>query len=141
MQIVSIRQFVCNVKICFLGKIREKKNLKCHLLKFYPECSALSCQVILAKFSPHCASVRFSVFFFLGLEMISKLSQLVDNEYVLTEKLDTFIYEEIAKYLTIQDIQLIVSSLEALYQLSELGEATTSKIAEVSNTIGKNLDT
>ena len=69
--------------------------------------------------------------------MISKLSQLVDNEYVLTEKLDAIIYEEIAKYLTIQDIQLIVSSLEALYQLSELGEATTSKIAEVSYTIGK----
>lgn len=72
-----------------------------------------------------------------GLEMVSKLSQLDENEYVLTEKLDTNIYQEIAKYLTIQDIQLIVSSLEALYQLSELGEATTSKIAEVSNTVGK----
>ena len=83
--------------------------------------------------------MRKKLFFALGLEMVSKLSQLVENEYVLSEKLDTSIYEEIAKYLTIQDIQLIVSSLEALYQLSELGEATTSKIAEVSNTVGEKL--
>ena len=71
--------------------------------------------------------------------MVSKLSQLDENEYVLTEKIDTYIYQEIAKYLTIHDIQLIVSSLEALYQLSELGEATSGKIAEVSSTVGKTL--
>ncbi|XP_053397064.1 AT-rich interactive domain-containing protein 2-like isoform X2 [Mercenaria mercenaria] len=70
-----------------------------------------------------------------GLEMVSKLSKREENEYVISEKLDTSIYEEIAKYLTISDIQLIVYSLEALYQLSEIGEETNSKIAEVSNTV------
>ena len=69
--------------------------------------------------------------------MVSKLSRQEENEFVLSEKLDLYIYEEIAKYLTIQDIQLIVSSLEAMYQLSELGEETNSKIAEVSNSVGK----
>ncbi|XP_060592674.1 AT-rich interactive domain-containing protein 2-like isoform X2 [Ruditapes philippinarum] len=70
-----------------------------------------------------------------GLEMVSKLSKQEENEYVISERLDTNIYEEIAKYLTISDIQLIVYSLEALYQLSEIGEETNSKIAEVSNTV------
>ncbi|KAL4232755.1 AT-rich interactive domain-containing protein 2 [Mactra antiquata] len=70
-----------------------------------------------------------------GLEMVSKLSRQEENEYVLSEHLDTRLYEEIAKYLTISDIQLIVYSLEALYQLSEIGEETNSKIAEVSNTV------
>lgn len=69
--------------------------------------------------------------------MVSKLSQQEENEYVISERLDTTLYEEIAKYLTISDIQLIVYSLEALYQLSEIGEETNSKIAEVSNTVGK----
>ena len=69
--------------------------------------------------------------------MVSKLSKQEENEYVISERLDTNIYEEIAKYLTISDIQLIVYSLEALYQLSEIGEETNSKIAEVSNTVGK----
>ncbi|XP_052244706.1 AT-rich interactive domain-containing protein 2-like isoform X2 [Dreissena polymorpha] len=70
-----------------------------------------------------------------GLEMVSKLSRLEDNEYVLSEKLDSSVYEEISKYLTIHDIQLIVYSLEALYQLSEIGEVTNNKIAETSNTV------
>ncbi|WAR09129.1 ARID2-like protein [Mya arenaria] len=70
-----------------------------------------------------------------GLEMVSKLSQTEDNEYVISEKLDVSLYEEISKYLTIADIQLIVYSLEALYQLSEIGEETNSKIAETSNTV------
>ncbi|KAL3882782.1 hypothetical protein ACJMK2_029089 [Sinanodonta woodiana] len=70
-----------------------------------------------------------------GLEMVSKLCQLERNELALAEKLELHIYEEISKYMTVQDIQLIVSSLEALYQLSELGEETTSKIAQVHHTI------
>lgn len=69
--------------------------------------------------------------------MVSKLSRTEDNEYAISEKLDIGVYEEISKYLTIPDIQLIVYSLEALYQLSEIGEETNSKIAEAGNTVGR----
>jgi len=68
--------------------------------------------------------------------MVSKLSRIEENEYVISEQLDLSLYEEISRYLTIADIQLVVYSLEALYQLSEIGEETNSKIAETSNTVG-----
>jgi len=76
---------------------------------------------------------------FAGLEMVSKLSQQERNEDVLSEKLELSVYEEISKYLTIPDIQLIVYSLEALYQLSEIGEETNTRIATVGrgSTIGR----
>lgn len=74
---------------------------------------------------------------FSGLEMVSKLSRREVNEFVISEKLDLSVYEEISKYLTIPDIQLIVYSLEALYQLSEIGEETNTKIAQSGNTVGR----
>ncbi|KAK3098629.1 hypothetical protein FSP39_021380 [Pinctada imbricata] len=66
-----------------------------------------------------------------GLEMVSKLSLVDYNDTVLGENLEEKIIEDIIRLMNVFDIQIIVSSLEALYQLSELGERTTTKIAAV----------
>lgn len=58
------------------------------------------------------------------------------NEDVLADKLGEKSYQDIVQLLTIHDIQLIVYTLEALYQLSELGESTTTKIASVRHAVG-----
>ena len=60
-----------------------------------------------------------------------------DNEDLLAESLESKIYEDIVRYLTVHDIQLIVYTLECLYQLSELGEMTTTEIAQVSCAVCK----
>jgi hypothetical protein len=70
------------------------------------------------------------------LEIISKLCQLEKNEVVLSECLEDEDYARMVELLTVHDIQLIVHSLEALYQLSELGEITTTMIANVRHAVG-----
>ncbi|XP_076444458.1 uncharacterized protein LOC143282674 [Babylonia areolata] len=70
-----------------------------------------------------------------ALEMLSKLCQLERNETVLSESLEGETYSRIVQLLTVHDIQLIVHTLEALYQLSELGETTTTMIANVKQAV------
>ena len=72
-----------------------------------------------------------------GLELLAKLCRVARNDEALSDVLDDDVYRPIVSYLTIHDIQLIASTLECLYQLSELGEATTTCIAQVSRAIGK----
>ena len=69
--------------------------------------------------------------------MLSKLCQNESNEDALCELLPPDLYEDVISYLTIHDIQLIVYTLECLYQLSELGETPTTNIARVSRAICK----
>ena len=59
------------------------------------------------------------------------------NDEALGEALDESVYCQIVSYLTVHDIQLIACTLECLYQLSELGEVTTSHIARVYKSVGK----
>lgn len=75
-------------------------------------------------------------FFMPGLEILSKLCQVEENESLLSEHLESKAYEDICKLLTIHDIQLIIYTLEALYQLSELGEATSGAISSVKHAVG-----
>ena len=75
-----------------------------------------------------------------GLEIVSRLCQLEENEVTLAESLTDETYEDICRLLSVCDIQLIVFTLEALYQLSELGEATTTGIASVKHAVGEETD-
>ncbi|CAE1293675.1 ARID2 [Acanthosepion pharaonis] len=70
-----------------------------------------------------------------GLEILSKLCQVEENESLLSEHLESKAYEDICKLLTVHDIQLIIYTLEALYQLSELGESTANAIASVKHAV------
>ena len=69
--------------------------------------------------------------------MLSKLCQLEKNEAILSECLEGETYSRIVQLLTVHDIQLIVHTLEALYQLSELGDTTTNRIANVKSAVGQ----
>ena len=71
------------------------------------------------------------------MEILSRLAQLDENEDVLSNNLSDMIYEKIVAMLTVQDIQLIVYTLEVLYQLSEMGEVPSTHIAQIRSAIGK----
>ncbi|XP_064627247.1 AT-rich interactive domain-containing protein 2-like isoform X2 [Lineus longissimus] len=70
-----------------------------------------------------------------GMEILSKLSQVDENEDVIADHLEEKAYEDIINTLSVLDIQLIVHALEVLYQLSELGEITTTHIAMVRSSV------
>ena len=72
-----------------------------------------------------------------GMEVLAKLCQVEDNDDIISENLEQRVYEAIVSMLTVHDIQIIVHTLEVLYQLSELGEVTTTHIAEVSACVGE----
>lgn len=72
-----------------------------------------------------------------GLDTLARLCQVEANEEVICDNLEDATYENIVHLLTIHDIQLIVYSLETLYQLSELGEVTTTHIAAIRMAVGK----
>jgi AT-rich interactive domain-containing protein 2 len=59
------------------------------------------------------------------------------NEELICDNLEDTVYEDIIRLLTVHDIQMIVYTLEVLYQLSELGEVTTTHIAAVKMAVGK----
>ncbi|XP_046327628.2 AT-rich interactive domain-containing protein 2-like isoform X1 [Haliotis rufescens] len=70
-----------------------------------------------------------------ALEILGKLCQLEENEVIVSDRLQSSTYEDVCRLLTIHDIQLIVHTLETLYQLSELGEQTTTRIAAVKSAV------
>jgi len=72
-----------------------------------------------------------------ALETVGRLSQVDMNEDVLCSHLDDAIYEQMIALLVLHDIQVVVAALEALYQLSELGDVTTTRIAQVSAAVSK----
>lgn len=69
--------------------------------------------------------------------MLANLGHTPDNAGLLSQHLDQWVYCDIVNMLLVHDIQLIVYTLEALYQLSELGEAPASHIAHVKAAIGE----
>ena len=68
--------------------------------------------------------------------MLSQICQLEDNEAVVMERMTSEAYARIVQLLMVPDIRLIVHSLEALYQLSELGSACATMIAGVGHSVG-----
>lgn len=57
-----------------------------------------------------------------ALEVLNKLSQNELNEDILSRCIEPCIYERACSFLTIQDVMLLIYTLECLYSLSSLGE-------------------
>lgn len=71
-----------------------------------------------------------------AMEILGNLSKAEDNGVLICEYVDQESYREVIALLTLPDVMLVISSLEVLYQLTELGEITCSKIASVDRSIG-----
>lgn len=76
------------------------------------------------------------IFLFVAMEIMGNLSKVEDNGVLICEYVDQESYREVITLLTLPDIMLVISALEVLYQLTELGEITCSKIATVDRSIG-----
>ncbi|XP_056604062.1 AT-rich interactive domain-containing protein 2 isoform X1 [Triplophysa dalaica] len=70
-----------------------------------------------------------------AMEILGNLSKAEDNSVLICEYVDQESYREVISLLTLPDIMLVISALEVLYQLTELGEVTSSKIATVDRSI------
>ncbi|XP_041351827.1 AT-rich interactive domain-containing protein 2-like isoform X2 [Gigantopelta aegis] len=70
-----------------------------------------------------------------ALEILGKLCLIEQNELILSENLDDKTYNRLCQLLTVYDIQMIVHTLETMYQLSELGDETTTRIAAVRSAV------
>ncbi|XP_062849970.1 AT-rich interactive domain-containing protein 2 [Trichomycterus rosablanca] len=70
-----------------------------------------------------------------AMEIMGNLSKAEDNGVLICEYVDQESYREVITLLTLPDVMLVISSLEVLYQLTELGEITCSKIASVDRSI------
>ncbi|XP_042561710.1 AT-rich interactive domain-containing protein 2-like [Clupea harengus] len=71
-----------------------------------------------------------------AMEILGNLSKAEDNGVLICEYVDQDSYREVISLLTLPDVMLLISSLEVLYQLTELGEVTCSKISSVERSIG-----
>uniref|UniRef100_A0A672KAE4 AT-rich interactive domain-containing protein 2-like n=1 Tax=Sinocyclocheilus grahami TaxID=75366 RepID=A0A672KAE4_SINGR len=70
-----------------------------------------------------------------AMEILGNLSKVEDNGVLICEYVDQESYREVIALLTLPDIMLVISALEVLYQLAELGEITCSKISSVDRSI------
>ncbi|XP_051974303.1 AT-rich interactive domain-containing protein 2 [Xyrauchen texanus] len=70
-----------------------------------------------------------------AMEILGNLSKVEDNGVLICEYVDQESYREVITLLTLPDVILVISALEVLYQLAELGEITCSKIASVERSI------
>lgn len=73
------------------------------------------------------------------MEILGNLSKVEDNGVLICEYVDQESYREVIALLTLPDVMLVISALEVLYQLAELGEITCSKISSVERSIGTRL--
>ncbi|KAJ8381267.1 hypothetical protein SKAU_G00020450 [Synaphobranchus kaupii] len=70
-----------------------------------------------------------------AMEILGNLCKAEDNGVLVCEYVDQESYREVICHLTLTDVMLVISSLEVLYQLAELGEVTCTKIASVDRSI------
>ncbi|XP_018111397.1 AT-rich interactive domain-containing protein 2 isoform X2 [Xenopus laevis] len=70
-----------------------------------------------------------------GMEILGNLCKAEDNAVLICEYVDQDSYKEIICHLTLPDVLLVISSLEVLYMLTELGEVACVKIANVERSI------
>lgn len=69
------------------------------------------------------------------LEILNKLSQNEENEVVMLHCLDQKIYEQVCMFLNLQDIMLLIYTLECLYSITCLGERANNNIVRVRGVI------
>ncbi|KAG8577694.1 hypothetical protein GDO81_010263 [Engystomops pustulosus] len=70
-----------------------------------------------------------------GMEILGNLCKAEDNGVLICEYVDQDSYKEIICHLTLPDVLLVISTLEVLYMLTELGEVSCVKIANVERSI------
>ncbi|XP_065129397.1 AT-rich interactive domain-containing protein 2 isoform X2 [Paramisgurnus dabryanus] len=70
-----------------------------------------------------------------AMEILGNISKVEDNGVLICEYVDQESYREVITLLTLPDIMLVISALEVLYQLAELGDVTCTKIALVDKSI------
>ncbi|KAM3926912.1 AT-rich interactive domain-containing protein 2 isoform 2-T2 [Leptodactylus fuscus] len=70
-----------------------------------------------------------------GMEILGNLCKAEDNGVLICEYVDQDSYKEIICHLTLPDVLLVISTLEVLYMLTELGEVACVKIANVERSI------
>lgn len=74
------------------------------------------------------------------MEILGNLCKAEDNGVLICEYVDQESYKEIICHLTLPDVLLVISALEVLYMLTEMGEVACSKIANVDKSIGELAD-
>ncbi|KAH0616624.1 hypothetical protein JD844_027880 [Phrynosoma platyrhinos] len=70
-----------------------------------------------------------------GMEILANLCKAEDNGVLICEYVDQESYKEIICHLTLPDVLLVISALEVLYMLTEMGEVACTKIAKVDKSI------
>ncbi|KAM8974293.1 AT-rich interactive domain-containing protein 2 isoform 2-T2 [Pelodytes ibericus] len=70
-----------------------------------------------------------------GMEILGNLCKADDNGVLICEYVDQDSYKEIICHLSLPDVLLVISTLEVLYMLTELGEVACVKIANVERSI------
>ncbi|XP_074870240.1 AT-rich interactive domain-containing protein 2 [Carettochelys insculpta] len=70
-----------------------------------------------------------------GMEILGNLCKAEDNGVLICEYVDQESYKEIICHLTLPDVLLVLSALEVLYMLTEMGEVACTKIAKVEKSI------
>ncbi|XP_069760234.1 AT-rich interactive domain-containing protein 2 [Narcine bancroftii] len=70
-----------------------------------------------------------------GMEILGNLCRAEDNADIICEYVDRESYKEIICHLTLPDMLLVISALEVLYMLTELGEVPCAKIVSVERSV------
>ncbi|KAF5270062.1 hypothetical protein FQA39_LY08474 [Lamprigera yunnana] len=70
-----------------------------------------------------------------SLDALNKLSQKEANEDMLARSLDSCVYKKVCSFLTLQDVMVLVYTLECLYSLSSLGEKPCNMIVNIHGVI------
>ncbi|XP_067855510.1 AT-rich interactive domain-containing protein 2 [Heptranchias perlo] len=70
-----------------------------------------------------------------GMEILGNLCRAEDNADLICEYVDQESYREIICHLTLPDMLLVISALEVLYKLTELGEVPCTKIVSVERSV------
>ncbi|XP_028905625.1 AT-rich interactive domain-containing protein 2 isoform X2 [Ornithorhynchus anatinus] len=70
-----------------------------------------------------------------GMEILGNLCKAEDNGVLICEYVDQESYREIICHLTLPDVLLVISTLEVLYMLTEMGDVACTKIAKVDKSI------
>ncbi|KAG1674990.1 AT-rich interactive domain-containing protein 2 [Nymphon striatum] len=66
-----------------------------------------------------------------GLEIISKLCQIEGNNRTISRSLSGEVYQTLCNYMLVQDVCLLIYTLEAVYQLTGLGDEPCTGIANI----------
>lgn len=70
-----------------------------------------------------------------AMDVLGKLCTLEGNDEVIETGLEPEAYQSLIQVLIVSDVQLVLSSLESLYNLSGVGQVTSDHIAEVHHSI------